>query len=191
MSKRTGMIPKGEGWEVVSYLTDWIVWVNRPQDEICLVKITARGEREGTANITVAWDLRKQKFASVSRGTGMALSKMKNDMPGLYAEVEDALRAAAMDHVILSVPTTVKDYSPKKEGWSEVEAFKADGWKLWVKDGEGPWFTFKLVSTINRAKMVYWLAWSVEEQRFAYTHNSEALKTTDVYEALVKFLKEG
>lgn len=190
--KHSGIEPKGKGWKVVGYFPEWTVWRRTPVEGICLVRIIARGERGGVANLTIGWDFSLGKAVGVSRGTGICLKKMRKDYSELLKDVETLMLAETVEEEEKSgyLPEKVKDYSPKSEGWKLVEEFVYQNWKLWIKDSHNGWYTLKIVSAVPASKMCYWANWCETEKRFAKSVNMEKLtRNIELYEKLSRFFK--
>ena len=190
LTKRGVMKKKSEGFKTGFVPSGWTVKVKHFFDENYVVKITSDKKREGTNSFTVIWDSAKEKFVSLSRGTGMAAKNLKDNYTDLHKEVCDLLVSGFIEDVPLASMSDVKDYSPKGEGWVKVEAFNDDGWALWAKESIKGWITLKLISLIERRKMVYWLGWSMTEKRFANNQQTYSLSGTEIFDKLTKFLME-
>lgn len=184
------MKKKNENWKTVYVPSGWTVKVKHFFDENYVVRIVSPEKRKGTNTITVIWDGFKMKYTSVSMGTGMALKKFKDEMPQLHEEVSDLLSSGFLEDIPLDSKSEVKDYSPKGEGWIKVEAFKDDGWALWAKESIKGWISLKLISRIERRRMVYWLGWSMTEKRFSNNQQTYSLSRTEIFDKLTKFLME-
>ena len=158
------MKKKSEGFKTGFVPSGWTVRVKHFFDENYVVKIVSDEKRSGTNSFTVIWDRSKENIVSLSRGTGMAAKKLKDNYADLHKEVCDLLVSGFLEDVPLAARSRVKDYSPKGEGWIKVESFRESGWALWAKESTNGWISLKLISLIKRRKMVYWLGWSMTEK---------------------------
>ena len=185
------MKKKSEGFKTGFVPSGWTVKVKHFFDENYVVKITSNEKRKGTNSFTVIWNNAKERFVSLSRGTGMAAKNLKDNYTDLHKEVCDLLVSGFIEDVPLSSMSEVKDYSPKGEGWIKVEAFNDDGGVLGAKESINGWISLKLISLIKRRKMVYWLGWNMVEKRFANSQQTYSLSELEIFGKLTRFLEEG